>query len=184
MQLMSHVGTPLCVSCVRGTAAGSPYAYRIPQLSGGTEGQALPQGPGSSPVGCYGETCSGGTRPTSCHTPIHGTRGAGPSFTLRPYVRAGAGFTTVQPPEAIIRGLQTSPGSGTQLRPRKGNSEVGTDLGPQVAPSQLVGTCTEAWRLPVVPSEVWQSGGLCPSLLLPSPVSPGDRAFFLARSRC
>lgn len=161
---MSHVGTPLCVSRVRGTAVGSLCAYRILQLSGRTEGQALPQGPGSSAVGCYGGTCSGGTRPTSCHTPIHCTRGAGPSFTLRPYVWAGAGFAMVQPPEAIIRGLQTSPGSGTQLRPRKGNSEVGTDLGPQVAPSLLVGTCTEAWRLPVVPSEVWQSGGLCSSL--------------------
>lgn len=90
------------------------------------------------------------------------------SFTLRPYVQAAAGFAMVQPPGAIIRGPQTSPGPGTQLRPRKGNSEVGTDLRPQVAPSLLVATCTEAWWLPVVPSELWQSGGLCSSLLQPS----------------
>lgn len=148
------------------------------------QGQALPQGPGSSPVGCCGGTCSGGTCPTSFHTPIHCTRGAGPSFTLRPYVRAGAGFAMVQPPEAIIRGPQTSTGSGTQLRPRKGNSEVGTDLGPQVAPSLLVGTCTEACGF--LWSQVRCGGGgrgLCSSLLLPHPVSPEDGASFLARSR-
>lgn len=90
----------------------------------------------------------------------------------------------VQPPEALIRGPQTSTGSGTQLRPRKGNSEVGTDLGPQVAPSLLVGTCTEACGF--LWSQVRCGGGgrgLCSSLLLPHPVSPEDGASFLARSR-
>lgn len=136
---MSHVGTPLCVSCVRGTAAGSPYAYRIPQLSGGTEGQALPQGPGSSPVGCYGETCSGGTRPTSCHTPIHGTRGAGPSFTLRPYVRAGAGFTMVQPPEAIIRVCRPHQALGHSSDQGKVAQRWGQTSGHRWPPASLLG---------------------------------------------
>lgn len=53
--LISHVGTPFCVSHVRGAAVSSPYAYRILRLSGRTEGQALPQGPGPLQWGAVGE---------------------------------------------------------------------------------------------------------------------------------
>lgn len=138
MQLMSHVGTPLCVSCVR-NSCWFPICLPNPTAVWKDRGTSPSTRPRVLSGGCYGGTCSGGTRPTSCHSPIHGTRGAGPSFTLRPYVRAGAGFTMVQPPEAIIRVCRPHQALGHSSDQGKVTQRWGQTSGHRWPPASLLG---------------------------------------------